>query len=321
MCPQLSILIVTPAPKGSLKGNRITANRWENLLTDLGHHPRVSEDLDEEAYDVLVALHARKSHNAIARSKTENPSTPVILTLTGTDLYGDILTDAQARNSLEMADRLIVLQRMGSQALPEHLRSKVHVIYQSVEAPLDLPSPAPDRFDVCVVGHLREVKDPFRTAEAARLLPEHSKIQILQMGGALSEEMAQQASQEMSTNPRYQWLGELPWEETMKQVAQCHLLSLTSQLEGGANAVGEAIACSVPVISSKIDGSIGMLGEDYPGYFPVGDTEALARLLQRAESDRDFYADLKSRCDELKPLFDPQRERESWAKLLEATVQ
>jgi len=37
-----------------------------------------------------------------------------------------------------------------------------------------------------------------------------------------------------------------------------------------------------------------MLGEDYPGYFPVGDERRLARLMAMAESDPDFYADLLS---------------------------
>jgi integrase len=45
---------------------------------------------------------------------------------------------------------------------------------------------------------------------------------------------------------------------------------------GGADAVSEAIACSVPVISSRISGSIGLLGEEYPGDFPVGDPRALS---------------------------------------------
>lgn len=91
---------------------------------------------------------------------------------------------------------------------------------------------------------------------------------------------------------------------------------LTSRMEGGANVVSEAIAASVPVISSRISGSIGLLGKDYPGYFPVGDTRALADLLRRAETDKRFYRRLKSRCRRLAPLFDPKRERLSWAKLL-----
>ena len=88
-------------------------------------------------------------------------------------------------------------------------------------------------------------------------------------------------------------------------------------MEGGANVVGEAIACSVPVISSQISGTIGLLGEDYPGYFPVGDTYALAKLLERIETDPVFYNTIKAWCERLKPLVDPAQERQSWENLLQ----
>jgi glycosyltransferase involved in cell wall biosynthesis len=93
-------------------------------------------------------------------------------------------------------------------------------------------------------------------------------------------------------------------------------LVLTSEMEGGANVVSEALACSVPVLCSRIPGSIGILGTDYPGYFEVGDTEGLAALLARAEDDRAFLADLRRRGRSLAPLVSPARERESWSRLL-----
>ena len=87
-------------------------------------------------------------------------------------------------------------------------------------------------------------------------------------------------------------------------------------MEGGANVVSEAIAASVPVVCSRVSGSIGLLGEGYPGYFDVGDTRGLARLLTRAETDGNFYRKLQSWCCRLKPLFDPDRERAAWKELL-----
>ena len=167
-----------------------------------------------------------------------------------------------------------------------------------------------------MIGHLRPVKDPFRTAVAARSLPVHSRIQVVHIGAALSEDMEKAARAEESLNPRYRWIGELPRWKTLRRLARCHLLALTSQMEGGANVVGEALACSVPVISSRISGSIGLLGCDYPAYFPAGDTRALANLLARVESDTAFYNTIKAWCERLQPLVDPARERRSWENLL-----
>jgi glycosyltransferase involved in cell wall biosynthesis len=163
---------------------------------------------------------------------------------------------------------------------------------------------------------LRPVKDPFRTARAAHLLPASSRLRVLHLGAALSDDMEHQARAEQAGNPRYRWLGELPRRRALRTLARCRLLALTSVSEGGANAISEAVTASVPVLSSRIPGSVGLLGADYPGYFPVGDTAALAGLLHRAETDELFRGELGRRCDALRPLFDPARERRSWEELL-----
>ncbi len=312
----MKIRLITPAPAHSRKGNRVTALRWAKLLRQLGHRVLIEERYEGGGCDLLVALHARRSYESAARFREEHPALPLIVALTGTDLYQDIHTSCQARESLQMATRLVILQPLGLLELPEHLRPKVRVIYQSVERPRAVRPKAKRFFDVCVMGHLRPIKDPFRTALAARLLPRNSRLRVLHVGGALSEEMAEQAAAEMRENSRYQWLGELPRWQARRVLAQSRLLSLTSEMEGGANVVSEAVAASVPIVASRISGSLGLLGADYPGYFPVGDTEALAALLQRAETEPRFYAELQMGCERLAPLVEPERERQTWAALL-----
>lgn len=312
----MNLLLVTPAPPRSRKGNRVTALRWARLLRALGHRVRIEQEYRGERCDVLIALHAGRSAPSIEHFRNNRADAPLVLALTGTDLYGEIHTSPVAQRSLELATRIVVLQPEGVAELPEHLRARARVIYQSVEAPRSLPSPREDVFEVCVLGHLRPVKDPFRTALAARLLPPDSRIRVLHLGAALSDDMAEQARAEMAANPRYRWLGERPRGEALRTLARCRLLALTSQLEGGANAVSEAVAVGTPVVSSRISGSIGLLGDDYPGYFPFGDAEALATLLRRAETDQAFYRDLRERCERLHPLFEPERELRSWESLL-----
>lgn len=312
----MNILLVTPAPRGSHKGNRITALRWAGLLRQLGHRVTLRETYDGQRCDVLIALHARRSFAAVRDFDQAFPERPLILALTGTDLYGDIHTDANAQQSLELADRLVLLQPDGIQELPKPLRAKARVIFQSTVAPRNAGRPRRDVFEVCVLGHLRTVKDPFRTALAARLLPAISRMRVLQVGGALSADMEKQARAEAAANPRYRWLGDLPRWQALRVLGRCRLLVLTSELEGGANVVSEALAAGVPVLSSRISGSLGILGTDYPGYFPVGATEKLAALLQRVETDRDFYNTLKQRCRRLRPLVSPAREKATWRSLL-----
>lgn len=312
----MRILLVTPAPSGSRKGNRVTAERWARLLRDLGHRVTIAVEYHRQCCDLLIALHAFKSHLSICRFRTKRPGDPLVLCLTGTDLYGDIRTRPEAWESLELATRLVVLQPLALDELPEPLRGKARVIYQSVPAPAVRGRPRHHVFEVCVLGHLRPVKDPLRTARAARLLPASSRVRVLQVGGALSDELAEQARAEQAGNPRYCWLGERPRGQALGLLARSRLLSLTSELEGGANVISEAIALGVPVVSSRIAGSLGLLGADYAGYFPFGDTRALADFLLRAETDAAFYQALGAQCALRRPLFEPARERQSWHELL-----
>jgi putative glycosyltransferase (TIGR04348 family) len=312
----MNICLVTPAPPGSLKGNRVTAERWAGLLSELGHHVEIAVEYRDQSCDLLIALHAFKSHASIRRFRDARPQGPLVVGLTGTDLYADIHTQPDALESLGLATRLVLLQPLGSAVLPGAVQDKARVIYQSVRVPPAAPAVRTDVFEVCVMGHLRPVKDPLRTALAARLLPAASRIQILHIGGALSEELAKDARAEESRNRRYHWLGELPQGEALAVLSRCRLLSLTSESEGGANVISEAVVAGVPVISSHIAGSIGLLREDYPGYFPVGDTQALANLLWRAETDTGFYHTLRECGARLRPLFDPAREKQSWEDLL-----
>jgi putative glycosyltransferase (TIGR04348 family) len=310
------LCLVTPAPPGSRHGNRVTALRWARILRDLGRRVTVLQEYRGERCDVLVALHALRSAPSMERYRSARPAAPLVLALTGTDVYGAIHTHAEARRALELATRLVVLQSLAVAELPPAVKARARVIYQSVPTPRTRPAPRTDVFEVGVLGHLRPVKDPFRTALASRLLPPTSRLRVLHLGGAMSEGMAEQARAEAAANPRYRWLGEVPRWKALRLLSRCRLLALTSQSEGGANVVSEALAASVPVVSSRIAGSVGLLGEGYPGYFQVGDTAALARLLEKAETDADFYRTLQGWCARLKPLVDPARERRSWEELL-----
>jgi putative glycosyltransferase (TIGR04348 family) len=294
----------------------VTAVRWARLLRSLGHRVGLTQAYAGQRCDVLVALHAGRSFPSVALFRQEHPDRPLVVALTGTDLYGDIHHSAEARRSLELATRLVLLQPEGLAELPEPLRPRARVIYQSVVPPRRRRMPRPNVFEVCVLGHLRPVKDPFRTALAARLLPPASRVRVLHLGAALSEDMEAQARAEAAANPRYRWLGERPRGRALYLLSGCRLLAQTSRSEGGANAVSEALAVDVPVIASHIPGSVGLLGADYPGYYPYGDTGALADLLRRAETDPAFHADLRTRCEGLRDLTDPERERENWETLL-----
>jgi putative glycosyltransferase (TIGR04348 family) len=309
-------LVVTPAAVGSRTGNRITALRWSQRLRELGWRVQLEQQWRGEPCDVLIALHARKSHASVARLAEQRPEVPRVVALTGTDLYGD-LSEPDTARSLRLASRLVLLQPLGARRLPEAVLARARTIRQSARAPV-APLPLPGGgLPVCVIGHLREVKAPLLAVEAVQRLPASSQVRVLHLGGALDEVWRQRAEQaQASTAGRWTWLGERPRATALRMLMSASALVLTSVSEGGANVVTEAIACGVPVLSTRIEGSLGILGEDHPGYFEPGDAWGLAELLLRCEREPGFLQMLAARSQALRPLVEPARERQAWAELL-----
>ncbi len=312
----MKIVMITPAPPRSRYGNRVTAIRWAKILKNLGHRVELSQTYEGQPCGLMIALHARRSFPAIAAYHELYPKAPLVLALTGTDVYRDLSSSAEARESLRLATRLVTLQSLAARELAGGQRKKVRVILQSAQP---LPAGArrnPRGFPVCVIGHLREEKDPFRAALAARGLPAASRITILHAGGAMNPAMARRAHAEVEANPRYRWLGELPRWRVRRLLARCRLMVLSSRMEGGANVISEAAAARLPVLASAIPGSVGLLGESYPGYFKAENTGELRELLARAEEDGAFMARLERHMQRLAPRFHPERETTAWRSLL-----
>ncbi len=272
---------------------------------------------------MMIALHAWRSRAAIELYRRNFPNGALIVGLSGTDVYDYLTSDPEPTlRSLQLADRLVGLHERIAERLPPEFRDKLTIIRQSAELPpASEPSDkAASAFEVLVVGHLRAVKDPLRAAEAARGLPASSKIRIVHLGAAMSPEWDTAAREEMARNPRYVWLGEVDHDDARQRLARANAIVLSSVSEGGANVVSEAAVAGVPVLSSRIDAVVALLGEDYPGYFEVGDTAALTVLLHRIENDAALGLELRSRLRSIAAAFAPELERETWRELIEEVV-
>ncbi len=318
----MRIPLALPVDAASSRGNGVTARRWQALLQDLGHSVVLQDSGAAEPCDLLIALHARKSAAAIQASRRAAPGRPVVLAMTGTDLHDDLPGSAEALASVSAADRIVVLYPGAEAHLPLAHRDRVRVILQSA------PQPAAGRAEVasvrpadaglccCVLAHLREVKDPLCAARAVATLPAGQAVQVT-LAGSADARWRQLVEAEAAANQRFSWAGGLEVAAAAQLLADSDALVVSSRAEGGANVVSEAIGLGVPVFASRIDSTVGMLGVDYGGYFPVGDVEALAALMTRAITEPQFLSGLRRQLLARQPLFDPARERQAWGELLD----
>ena len=255
----------------------------------------------------MIALHARRSAPSIHAWAAQNSSKPLIVVLTGTDLYRDIQSDAVAQLSLQLATHLVVLQDAGLAALPKHFRGKTHVIYQSAP-PLKPVVKSSSHFKAVMVGHLRDEKDPLTFMRAAELCVA-DPIKFDQIGEGLDAALANAAQTTAAHFPHYRWLGGLPRAETRQRIKRAHVLVNCSVMEGGAHVILEAVQSGTPVLASRISGNLGMLGADYAGYFELGDAKGLAALVKHCAAEPEFLARLQSQCAHRAELFAPVVEK------------
>ena len=305
-----ALVIVTPALADANNGNWQTAQRWARMLApayrvSLTDRWPMGGQAGDEA--LMIALHARRSAPSMLAWREAQPQRPLLLVLTGTDLYRDIADDATAQASLASADALVVLNALGPQQLPLQHRAKCHVVLQSCSARRTLPKTG-RHLRALMVGHLRDEKDPLTYLRAAERQAGRTDIRLDHIGAALDPTLGAAAQALAARQPNYRWLGALPHAAVRRQIQQAHVLVHASRMEGGAHVVIEALRSGTPVVASQIDGNLGLLGSGYSASFAVGDDAALAALLLQARDDADMLPDLLRQAELRAALFTPEAE-------------
>jgi hypothetical protein len=103
-----SIVIVTPALAAPTTATGRPRGAGPQMLRP-AYRVRLAADwrpgAGGDADLMMVALHARRSAPAVAAWRAAHPQRPLLLVLTGTDLYRDIDPTPTAQRSLALADR------------------------------------------------------------------------------------------------------------------------------------------------------------------------------------------------------------------------
>jgi glycosyltransferase involved in cell wall biosynthesis len=339
------VRILTPFGAQSGMGNWRTASRYCELLSGVGMEVKIFEpsgiarasmasSLPKVAV-VLNAFRCAQQVQAFVKAKI-----PVLLVITGTDLYGALSPGKknghayqQAEQAMMSASVIMTLQAQAQREISDRwpqLASRVHCLLQTSpirkpSAPLLTAQSKTVRF--LVAGHIREEKDP-RTAFHAfhSAFPEgwglradgrRVPVRLIQVGGEQDKGLASEMRKLASRFPGIRMEGTLSHAQTMRQMTQVHALLQPSVSEGGALVVAEAVACQLPIIASDIPAHLGQLGPAYPGLFPVGNVDQLAQTLTRFIADEAYRAALLTAVTALVArLANPEHERDELVRLV-----
>lgn len=312
----MNVLILYPNNKNAITGNLCSALQYQKILQHLGHSVEVSSEYNGQRSEVLIVINAAKKNSDIRKFKVNNSNSKIVSVLSGTDIYPD--PSKVTIDSMEQSNALVVLQPDALLKVPESYKEKTFLIYQSVDPIVNVASPVDcnTEFRVTLIANIRSVKDPLVAPNACKLLSISSKIKIIHIGYCLEKNLGVILSKESESNERYDWIGGLNELDTRKTLSQSNVLLITSIDEGAGRVVGEAIELGVPIISTRNSGVLGVLGDDYEGYYPVSDSNLLSKMLMRVEEDPNFLQTLHEQCQSKAHLFCPELEKKSWAQLI-----
>ena len=323
MIPALDVLVSSPFPIDSLQGNSVSARRIARRLRAAGLEAEARHGYEDENAAALIALHSRRGLPAITAYRKRYPARPIITVLTGSDLYKDLPAGRRdVLEGMELADALVTYQEASLADVPAPFRDKAITIWKSVELPMPdsdaLHPPPQSPVTFTLLAHLREIKDPFLAARALAHVPATPAVRIQHFGSTLDESLRETGRDWMRRDPRYLLDDARPREAVAATIAASHATINSGRAEGGSNAVCESIVLSTPVLATRTPANIRFLGEDYGGFFPVGDERALATLIGAcAQPDGQLLRSLAGQVEARAPLFTPESESAGWRGLLE----
>jgi len=313
----MRLKICSGYPLSSPKGNSVTAKRIERLMRDRGVEAEAIHTERVECADSIIALHAIKTSSVVLKFAEENPDGKIHVVLTGTDIHQGIHEQKDlAEKVFRVADTLVVSHPECIHEVPSSWRAKVKVIYPSVEIPDGLTKKVFRQPTFTCLAHLRQVKNSHQLARALELIP-NKELKAILLGNALENSESKIAQNHARRDQRFSWVEGVGREEALSYMKGSTATLNTSLLEGGANTVVEAIALGVPVLASRIDGNVGLLGADYKGLYDVRDDKQLANLIQKCLECTEFTRGLKAQLKERSSLFSTESEMNSWIELLQ----
>ncbi len=192
-------------------------------------------------------------------------NTPVITTLRGEDKQRATQSKIDKfilRNCVKWSSQIIAvsseMHRSLMETFPQH-REKIHFVPNGVGDEFLAISPkkidGEDReLELVIIGSLIHRKGVSQLIRALSIIERrHPPILKIAGDGPLKDELIE-LSQQLGLANRVEFLGSIPFHTIAQQLAKSDALVLCSYSEGRPNVVIEAMAASLPVIATAIDG-------------------------------------------------------------------
>lgn len=335
----MRIALISPYSTGPLRGNIITVDRISRFLrqievetlvlpVDVLSAPEMERQIRSFAPHVIHSFHAHYCGGR-ARYLAARLNLPVVLTITGSDLYDPVMRNhSDTVRAIRAAQAVVCFGDREAAELAEHFPSvadHIVVIPQGVER---LPVAASDSFGVAegafvllVPAALRPVKQiEFPLKELAPLMSRLPAVQLVIAGGIIDQDYAATIRTLVCDTPYAVWLGEIPRKQMGALYRRADVVLNCSRSESMPNTLLEAMALSRPVLANDIPGNRSIISHDNTGLL-YHDTDSFCEGVVRLVEDAELRSTLGQHAGEcMRDAFSPESEAAHYLHLYRSLV-
>jgi len=165
-----------------------------------------------------------------------------------------------------------------------------------------LTAPAGSRLKLLSIGRLVEQKDYPTTLKALALLSKTKRnFEYKVIGEGALQQSLSRLGKDLGIAQSISWIGKT--KQVINYLNESDVFILSSNYEGFGLVLLESMKQGTPILASNCPAIVEVVGKDYLGLFPVGDSEALAKLLY-ACNDLSFLQALIDQINNRIYLFD-----------------
>ena len=141
-------------------------------------------------------------------------------------------------------------------------------------------------FDVIYLGRIAYPKDPLRLIEIINIIKQkYTNIKVAIVGDGQDRKIVEEKIRELGLEENIVLFGNML--NPYKVLKSSKVMILTSIYEGTPMCVLEAIACNVPVVSTRVDGLIKIIKQGELGYLSNDNEELAEKIVYILENEKE----------------------------------
>jgi glycosyltransferase involved in cell wall biosynthesis len=236
--------------------------------------------------------------------------------------YGTGITKHIARILFRLADGCVFQTREAAEYFPQCVQNKSKVIFNPVDERFYVQNLKNEEKEIIMVGRLQPQKNPELGIRAfAAISEKYPDYKLILYGEGELKDSLKEVAQRLSVDNRVVFYGQT--SDTKEKMAKATIYLMTSDYEGMPNALMEAMAVGVPVISTDCPcgGPRAIIENVNQGILVrCRDEEQIASAIDKLLANEQLRATMRIAARKRAEMFHPHEIFKQWEEYLKKNI-